>query len=566
MKKWLVVIVVLLLVVLVLAPGGMGIIAEKRIKDLAQSWPTNSPFTMKILSYKRGWFTSNMQLDLALVKGTSTPTHLQVNEVVVHGPVMVSFANHFFGIGQAYAHGEVVVPDDEQATAKQYLDQTNLMTNCLFLHLFGAVTVKLNMPELTVVNPANQNMRVVIEGVSTSAKVSSHFSHISSHSMLQSVTWQDAASTMTLNNLSGHSDVDKTKEGLWLGDVGLSLESATLMGGKTTIFSLKNAQYAHSSKEKDGLVSANNHVNVESVTIGGVAYGPAELVLNVQNVNAEPLAELKRLIKVMKQQGMGVVNQPTRRTEKVVLKMIARGMQLTINPLSVQTPNGELTGQLNLSMPNLMDDASGKPIKHPHLTIGQMIQGAQGSLQISVPKVLLLNSLQATILNNMKAMSQMLGNTAADAQSLATAAQQRASAQLQGWVAAGLLIDTGTNYQFNAAYQQGKLLVNGKPIFNPAFNQGPAVMPMGGVAPMPAASAPASAPMPAVPDNGSAPAAVPVPGNAPAPAVAPAPGNGSAPAVAPASGNGPAPAAVPAIDNSAPASNSSSMPAAASGN
>jgi uncharacterized protein YdgA (DUF945 family) len=571
MKKWLAVIVVLLLLILVLAPGGMGIIAQKRIKDLAQNWPANSPFSIKVLSYDRGWFSSTMQLDVTVTNPAhNPPVHVFVNESIVHGPVIISLSSRFIGIGQAYAHGEFVVPEDQQALFKQYIDQTNLVTNCLFLHLFGSVTVKLNVPEMTITNPADPQTKVIIEGLSTVAKISPRAAHISSQSVMQSLTWQDAASTMIIDNLHGHSNLSKTVEGLWLGDINLDLDGLAYNSGSKTLFSLKNAEYKSTSKEKDGLVSGNNHLSFESLTLQGSTYGPAEVAVNVQNVNAEPLAQLKRLAKVMQQQdGSGLAAQYTKRTERLVLKTIARGMQLTVNPISMQTPNGEITGQLNISMPNLLDDASGKTIKHPHVTIGQLIGGAQGSLQFSVPKVIVLNSLQNTILDNMKAMSQMLGNDASKDASLTAAAQQRASAQLQGWVAAGLLIENGTNYQFNAAYQQGKLLVNGKPIFNPAFGA-PAM-------PMPTMGGPAPA-MNAQPTSGTSVPAVVVPaqpaaqGSAPAGSSAPA-DQGSAPtgSSAPADqGSAPADSSVPADQGSVPADSSasatsdqSSMPAAA---
>lgn len=558
MKKWLAIIVVLLLLILVVAPGGMGIIAEKRIKTLTENWPTNTPFTVKVLSYDRGWFTSNIQLDVTLTSVPHTPPiHVQVNEVVTHGPVIISFSNRFFGIGQAFAHGELVVPEDQQALFKQYLDQTTLMTNCLFLHLFGSFTVKLNVPEITISNPTDPSTHVIIEGLSTTAKISPKAAHISSSSMMQTLTWEDAASTMTVEDLSGHSDLNRTQEGLWLGDMNLSLESMIFNAGNKTVLSMKNAQYTSSSQEKKGLVSGNTHVSFDNLTMHDVSYGPAEISLNVQNINAEPLAQLKRLAKVMQQQGVNVVGQASKRTEKLILKTIARGMQLTLNPISVQTPNGEVTGQVNISMPNLIDDANGISIKHPHITVGQLISGAEGSLQFTVPKVLVLNNLQETILANMQSMSQMLGNDNSNDKSLAAAAQQRASAQLQGWVAAGLLIESGDNYQFSAAYQQGKLLVNGKPIFNPAFSAGPSVMPM----PAPSSG---SAPMPMpTPGTGSAPMSMPAPGSAPAPmpapgtGSAPAPGTDTAPVPAPTPGSAPQPSPAPVANstmiNDAPA-------------
>lgn len=471
MKKWLVIIAVLLLLILVVVPGGMGLIAEKRIKTLTATWPTNSPFLVKILSYQRGWFTSNMQLDVTLTGANhNPPIHVYLNEKIQHGPVLFNKTNHFFGIGQAYATGDVVVPVDQQALFKQYLDQTTLFNNTLFLHLFGGTSIGLNAPELAILDPQSPNNRITIEGLSIMAKLSPGMSHIKSHSSLQSLNWQDSSSNVMVSNIAGHSDLSKTAQGLWLGDMNISVAAADFNQGGKVLGSIKNAQYASSSKEKDGLINGTNHISLDSLMLRDVSYGPAEVSLNLQNVNAEPLAQLKRLTRAMQMQGSPVMQQAMApHMQKLIFKIISRGMQLTINPISVQTPNGEISGQINLSMPNLLQTPEGKMIPHPQISITTLIGGAQGSLQFTVPKAILLTSLQNSILSNMQAMTQMLSMDSANSKALLAAAQQRAAAQLQGWVAAGILIESAGNYQFSAAYQQGKLLVNGKPLFNPAF-------------------------------------------------------------------------------------------------
>lgn len=545
----------------------MGFVAEKRIKKLILEWPSTSPFSVQIVDYKRGWFTSTMKFAVTLKTATANqPLNFEINEVVVHGPFIIDLPQHFIGIGQAYAAGEITVPADQQAFFKQYVEQTDLLKNSIFLELFGSVAVGFDIPELNITDPATPGMRMTLEGLSTRATVSSGVTHISSHSSVQEISWQHADNMITLENLSGKSNLKKTSQGLWLGDIHLGVDSLVVNQAKKILFSLSKAEYKSSSEEKDGLVSGKNYFSLDKLTINGVTYGPAKLGINIANVNAAPLAQLKKLSQSMQaQNNMVVVQQGDIRKQKLIFKIIARGMQLSVMPLSVQTPNGDITGQLNISMPNLLEETDGKPIKNPRITIPDILGGIKADVQLSVPKVIAEDGLQSSILHNMQALSHALSSDANNAQALVTAAQQRAVAQLQGWVAAGLLLEKGDNYEFAATFDQDKFMINGKSVFNPALGAASAAMAASGgampaaaptvIAPVPASttvtvspapanttvtvtpattvtpvaesapatSMPASTPaanMPTVPAPTAAPAPVPLPGSVPAPAAA----------------------------------------------
>lgn len=532
MKKWLSLLVVVLLLFFVAVPGAMGVIAEKRIKKLISNWPAGSPFSAQVVDYKRGWFTSSMKLVVALKTALhNQPLNIQINESVVHGPLILDFSNHFVGFGQAYATGELTVPADQQAFFKQYIDQTNLLKNSIFLALFGDVEVGFDIPELSVTDPATPDMRLTLEGLATRATVSPSVSHIMSHSAIQEINWQHADRMITLENISGNSNLKRTEQGLWLGDIKLSLDSLVVNAAKQTIFSISKAEYASSSKESDGLVSGKNDFNFDKLVIKDVSYGPAKLGVNITNINAAPLAQLKRLTQSMQtQSNVAVVQQGDMRKQKLIFKIISRGMQLTVSPLTMETPNGQIAGQLSIVMPNLLDDADGREVKNPHITIPALLGGIKADIKLTVPKVIALNNLQNSILSNMQALSNALASDPSNNQALQTAAQQRAAAQLQGWVAAGLITVNGDNYEFSANLEQGKFLINGKSVFNPALAAGASMM----AAPVNAAVSPAVPAAPAAPS-----------------VVAPVPA-GSVDTSAPVADS----AVAPVVDNAAPVSSS----------
>lgn len=482
MKKWLIIILALLLIVLVLAPGGMGIIAEKRLQQIVARWPTDTPFTVKILSYKRGWFRSNMLLDLAIPTNNGTTIrHLQLNEKIIHGPVIFSPSRKAFGIGQAFAYGNLVVPANEQMNFKQYVDQTTLLTNCVFLHLVDSVSIIFHAPKLSITSPMLGN-KIMIDNFSTKIKLSAHLKEINSKSTLDTLTLQNADSTFTATKLEGHGELEQDKYGLFLGNINFSVANAAMTAGNTAIFDLKNVVYSSNTTEKNDLIAGTHNAKIDYINVNNVTYGPAEFHGKIQNVNAVALAKLKKLTHAADQNNLSEM-QIQHKMQQLILRTIARGMQLNINELSIQTPNGEVAAKLNLSMPDLMTDSNGKVNQKAHIAMAQLILRSAGSLEIVAPKAVISNRLQTMILANIQAMQEEVNpNTQVDMQQLTATAQQQANMQLQNWVNAGFLIQKDDNYQFTAAFQQGKLLINGKPIFNPAFGSMPGAL-MGGMAP-----------------------------------------------------------------------------------
>jgi uncharacterized protein YdgA (DUF945 family) len=542
MKKWLGGIIVLLLLIGLITPGLMGIVAQKRLTSLAANLPANSPFTLKVISYDKGWFSSNVQLDVTLNNAKyNPPIHFQVNEVVKHGPFIISFKPFYVNIAQAYAHGEVIVPEDQQALFKQYVDQTTLVNDCITLHLFGGISLKLMAPELTVSSPTDKNVKITLENLASTATLSGNMKKVVTHTVLQSLLWQDTNTVVTVTNVASGSALRVSPQGLWLGQMRGSLESINVQADSKPSFTLKNLQYNSNSKESKGLISMLSNLTVDNVTIKDASYGPGQLTFSFKNVNAAPLARLKKFSRMISQAQPGSVNMDmaSQHTEKLVLRTVARGLQFSVDPISLQTPNGQLTGQIDISLPNLLEDQKGQPLKHPRLTIPALIGNMNGSVQFSVPKAIVQNSLSQSIEANLQSVSQA-ANAPATQQQITAAASQRATVQLQGWVAAGFLADNGTNYQFSAAYQQGQLLINGKPLFSGAFTGGAPGQGIDITVPMPL---PTATPAPAVNSTLPVPAA-PIPpaptaadnGPAPAPTATVPADNGSAPAApAPAS-------------------------------
>ncbi len=542
MKKWISAIVVLLLLVLLAAPGGMGMLAQKRINQLVQQLPADSPIGLHIVSYKRGWFSSTMQLDVTLNKIQHTPPiHFLVNETIKHGPVIVDLNNKYMALGQAFATGELIVPDDEQAFFKQYVDQTNLLNSSLLLHLFGGFSLNFNIAELTISDPADKSVKITLEGVSSSIEMNGRMDRLASNFQLQSFSGQSAQSIFALNNLEGDSNLAQTPHKLWLGKVNVQTNDASLNTDSKPVFDVKGIQYSSDSSETKGLLDASNNVSLQSVALYGADYGSGQVGLSVKNINAEPLEALKALTKEISQaqqaqSGLAAtlkLQQKALQSRQLIFQILGRGVQFAIEPIAFKTPKGEIQGKFTLNLPNLLTDDKGNPVARPIITIGALVSNANSALSLSIPKVIVQEELQKSILQDMQAVNQTQA-TPLTPEQLNDAATQRTTEQVQNWVSSGFLIENGNNYEFSASYDKGQLLANGKPVFSPvsqAFSGAagnptpavPAVMPGANAtpteAPAPAASsAPAATATPDASTISAAPTATPVVNPAPTPA------------------------------------------------
>jgi uncharacterized protein YdgA (DUF945 family) len=465
-----------------------------------------------------------MQLDVTLNKVQHTPPiHFLVNETVKHGPVIVDLSNKYVALGQAYASGELIVPEDEQAFFKQYVDQTNLLTSSLLLHLFGGISLNLNVAELTITDPADKSVRVTLEGISSTIELNRSMTRLASNFQLQSFSGQNAQSVFTVNNLEGDSDLAKTEHALWLGKVNVQANDATLNTNSKPVFDIKGIQYSSDSSESKGLMDGSCTISLQNVTGEGINYGAGQIGFSLKNINVVPLEELKALAKEMSQaqpaQSNGLaatlkLQQKAMQSRQLMFRMLGRGVQFAIEPVSLDTPKGQILGKFTLNLPNLLDDSKGNPVERPILTIGALLSNATSSLSLSMPKSIVQDKLQPSLLNDMQAANQSQ-EVPATPEQLQVAAAERATAQIQNWVGSGFLVENGDNYQFSATYDKGQLLANGKPVFSPvsqalagaAGNNGSIVVTAPG-APMPAAAAPATT---VVPTDSAMPATATVP-------------------------------------------------------
>ena len=468
MKKWIIVIISLLILLLLILPGAMGIVSEKRIKQLIANIPDSAPFKAQLVSYHRGWFSSTTVVNLTLPNlghATELMPYLQVNESITHGPVIFNSHYPFIRFGQAAAEGEISLPEQGSAKIKPYIDQSQLFSNKLFLHYLGQISFEAVMPDLNINHPAPQVFHVVIEGLNIQGELSRHGSSINTHSAVQSMSWSDEHSTITLTGLKEQSDLTQKLGTLWLGDMGFAVDDFSLKNDNKPVFSFKTFAYKSTTKESKGLLTGNTTLNLNSIVLNGVTYGPAELQLNLTHVNAAPLAKLKALTQLMVQDNSPVAPQ---HIQRLILQTITRGLTLTVAPVTVTTPNGDINAALNVMMPNLIDGST--HMKHPkQISVLDVIQGLNASLSFSIPKVILENNLQDIVLRNMSMMGQILEADDKTTQALSDAARQKVNAQINAWVSNGFLVVKENAYQINASYDSGKVLLNGKPLFNPGL-------------------------------------------------------------------------------------------------
>lgn len=472
MKKWGITLVAILALLILGLPGLMGIVSEKRIKQLIQTLPTSS-VKATLINYHRGWFHSDITLSLTMPDLGHDPKvlpSLELNENVTHGPIIFTTHFPFIRFGQASAKGDLSLPESSLPTLKSYIDQSTLAYNQLFLHYLGRLDFTMIVPDLNIHHPAPQQFQVTLEGLAIEGNMSRHGNHVNTHSSLANLVWADQDATFNLVNIKEASTLSQNYGTLWLGKMDLGLEQASIKDNQGVGFSLKGLTYTSSTQDKKGLLSAKTEINLASIIgLKGVTYGPAKVVLNLSNVNARPLAKLKELMQLMSQDNASVAPQ---HVQRLIIQTISRGLSVELSPVTITTTNGDIKGELSLTLPNLIDHQKANDLKQ--LSIFDLLQQMTASLDLTVPKVILVDNLNHVVLHNMSMMGQVLGQNTQVQSDLDAVAKAKVNAQLNSWMNAGFLTQADNNYVVHVTYNQAKLLINGKPLFggsvSPAVN------------------------------------------------------------------------------------------------
>ncbi len=358
-------------------------------------------------------------------------------------------------------------------------------------------------------------------GMKGDLRMSSDLNHLNGGYTLDEVKIDSANLKGVLTSMTSDYTVQKTNEGLYVGQAGITVPSVHVVEGAETKFDLAQLKARSESSIDNGLFKTSFKVSFDKLLVKDKQYGPGLLEISIKNIDAAVLARVNDQVKKLD----GVSDYERQRQMLLLIPEIpplfSKGAGFEISTLKLTIPEGDIDGHLSFSLPQ-----SGTNVNP--LDMIKKIEG-EGKLQvpvIAVKKVLtefLVQKMTAQTSPQSQIMSQMNQDKPAESPADSEAAKQtqqpdttqdattaetnapkvseaspqeqsatsvqttassnavpspvkdedkvqqatlEADKKLAALVQAKILVEQGQNYVIEIHLSEGKLLVNGQP-FDP---------------------------------------------------------------------------------------------------
>jgi uncharacterized protein YdgA (DUF945 family) len=230
------------------------------------------------------------------------------------------------------------------------------------------------------------------------------------------------------------------------------------------LFEINNLVVKSASDIEQHLFSTHFNVNIKSVLANGQTYGPGNLEVALRNLDADVLGKINEQTAAM-QNGTDVQKQQAMLAILPELpQLFSRGAEFEISKMSLKIPQGQIEGNLYITLP-----------KAENMNSFELIQKIQGKAKLQVPIAAVKELMNQSVIQQMSQRPdlqhsltlQFQGAAPQGAQTSVPTAEQLAAMQtnkqLEALEKAGLIKIQGDNYVVEASLDQGKVMVNGKP-------------------------------------------------------------------------------------------------------
>ncbi|MCP1728205.1 uncharacterized protein YdgA (DUF945 family) [Natronospira proteinivora] len=366
MKKWLGGLLVVLLLLVLVAPAGVGMMAEGRYKQIWQDALDPEPaMDAEVVSFDRGWFSSNSEVALTfsdpmLVEmltefgwaeadedGRAT---LLLQERIHHGPVPFTAPAPFT---QRWKPGFATVdsrPDENLPFIAEHGIEISSTTH---LGLMGGLStqVKVLPFDFQVDLDGGDHLRVVSDdAITLDARANRQLDRVQARLRGGELNMSDEAGVhvsfstpwVDVNQRRGPAD-------LWLGGVELRLASMEIRSPQGEPARMEGLLWSSLTDERGDLVGQEHEIYLESLSVEGFEAGPAEVTYDIFNIHPQSAADLQEAFANMPQfdpeNPQAMDDMVLDRIREPVLSLMEHQLGLRMEGLDVHLPGGSIKGE-----------------------------------------------------------------------------------------------------------------------------------------------------------------------------------------------------------------------------
>ncbi|NNF51066.1 MAG: DUF945 family protein [Gammaproteobacteria bacterium] len=439
MKKTLFFTLLLLAVVLLLMPAAVGVSAENQFRRLAANVEEAAPgYRFVVDEYERGWFSSRARYHLELgpqlvaemLAGDGDIDQLPTfasEAKILHGPIF------FAGFGEP---GVSLLP----ALAHSIDEVTVTGIDGEKIAIPGAISTRLGFFGHHVNVIAFDALTSSFDAGGQPAEINWEGMHLETHfnSSLDEVAFSGEIGAMGLvmnairveiGTLQLGGEQQLTEFGFWSGDQSGRFAGFAMTTGDGPDFSMGQLSWSATISTDDRAVDQHVDLSVDFIELEGWRSGTARLLVTIDGLDAAAIGALiEKPERIFSAGGDGAVGDIFGRFA-FFEQLLAHGPSVDLEELSIVTPDGVLSVRARINVP---ETAQG--------TLAEMLANLDASANLQLPAALA----ELLALHN-----------------------PEAGAQLEGLVAAGLLLEKEGVLIMDVALKGALLTINGQPMALP---------------------------------------------------------------------------------------------------
>ncbi len=492
---------VVILAVLVLGSYyGMGLATQRTLNRSVDLINQSTGVSVTVVDYKRHWFNSTAALDVnvhipervetnADGKLETTPAQdysLAVPIDIIHGPIIYSKSGVLFGLG--YAHSTLNLPKElAEKISTQFAAQSTQPTFQLsvFVNYLNKSSFQLAVPTFKLVFKEG-NGQVDWLGMNGNMSVSSDLKNFNGQFTLDGIKVVKDKMNGEVREVTSDYALEKTDDGLFIGQAGVSLPSMVVSQEGKPLFDLNQFKARTESTITKGLFESSFKTSFDKIQANDKQYGPGLLELSIKNLDAKVLAQLNAQANTLKHTSGAQRQQTLFAMLPVLPKLFVQGAAFEISTLKLTVPEGDIDGHFALALP-----------KSDNVNPFQLMQTLEGNGKLQVPSEIVKRALTESLKQKAAAETSPQGKMLPHPDKVASASEPNGAAtpavaendgknvqvtvtddmakqaaaeadkKLSALVEAKLLDVQGPNYVIEFQLSQGKFIVNGQP-FDPS--------------------------------------------------------------------------------------------------
>jgi uncharacterized protein YdgA (DUF945 family) len=348
----------LIVILLIVSPYAMGIWFQKTYSHLVSFYNTQNNLHVEITDYQRGWFGSEAVLNVEVTDPTvlqafalldpSQSLNLgrisfQLRQHISHGPIVYRFGRSLiYPVGLATIRNEMILsPELVNLFRTANVREPVLESSEDLVTFFGNLHDHFSLANVQFMHPKT-GARFQFEKIQGDIVLKPRKFSVKGQIQISNFSLGDEDDVVMIPSMTMSFKQHRTPQGLWVGNSDWMLSAVSWKGKTAPFVSLSNIKWSGNSEENAGELHGSRQMNIEKIQVENQSWGPFELKISAQKLNAQAIVDLMTTYQYISQHGEMYRSQLQQKMSSMLPAIFNPGADIQLDTMNLITPFGEL--------------------------------------------------------------------------------------------------------------------------------------------------------------------------------------------------------------------------------